>query len=121
MAKKVPEPKALTLPMPDLSRGACANTTDPDIFFDDAAEEYDQVTPAVHLYCNVRCEIRAQCFAWAMDTNQKHGMWGGTTPRQRQKIKTPIIRVSCPGCFGTDIMEMPTHEMCLGCGLSWNI
>jgi len=120
MAKKKPAPTPLKAPMPDFSHGACRNA-DPDIFFDDSAEENDQVTPAVFAYCHIRCDIRPECLHWAMETNQRHGMWGGTTPRQRVKLRTPIVRVSCPGCRGTDIMEMPTTEMCLSCGLTWKI
>jgi WhiB family transcriptional regulator, redox-sensing transcriptional regulator len=120
MAKKIPAPKALEVPLPDFSQGACAHA-DPDVFFDDVAEERDDVTPLVFTYCHIKCPIRPECLHWAMVTNQKHGMWGGTTPRQRMKLQTPIIRVSCPGCHGTDIMEMPTAEMCLSCGLTWKI
>lgn len=104
---------------PFFSQGACLNS-DPDLFFEDADEDADQPNPTVVTICN-RCPIQVDCLNWAMETDQRHGSWGGTTPRQRRKIRTPIMRSSCPGCFGTNILEEPTVETCLGCGLSWKI
>lgn len=31
------------------------------------------------------CPVRRECLQWAIDTNQKFGVWGGLTPNQRRK------------------------------------
>lgn len=117
---KPPSPAALKIPAPDWSQAACFRAKDPDIFFDDDAEQRDLTTPQVHAYCS-RCPILQACLNWALDSNQKHGMWGDTTPRARDKLKRVVTRVSCPGCMSQDIFEMPDEEICVSCGLSWKI
>ena len=34
-----------------------------------------------------RCEHRVECAEWGIQ-NEEYGIWGGLTPRQRQKIRT---------------------------------
>lgn len=36
-------------------------------------------------WCN-RCPIRVECLRWAITTGQQHGIWGGTTIDQRNRI-----------------------------------
>jgi WhiB family redox-sensing transcriptional regulator len=96
---------------------ACGDM-DPELFFAD-----DLVTfahPVVQAACN-RCVISTACLAWAMENNEQFGVWGGTTPKQRRALKRPIIRLRCPGCSSEAILEEPTSETCLSCGLSWKI
>jgi WhiB family redox-sensing transcriptional regulator len=33
------------------------------------------------------CKARDECLAWALQHDERHGVWGATTPRQRQRIK----------------------------------
>ena len=35
-----------------------------------------------------QCPVRAQCLEWALDSDNRveHGIWGGTTARERRKI-----------------------------------
>lgn len=35
----------------------------------------------------LRCEIQVQCASWAIENNERYGMWGGLSPRQRQDIR----------------------------------
>ncbi|GLH97367.1 WhiB family transcriptional regulator [Phytohabitans aurantiacus] len=35
-----------------------------------------------------RCPARRPCLAWALDTEQRHGVWGGTTPTDRAAMLT---------------------------------
>lgn len=111
--------KALEVPMPDLSTAECRNV-DPDIFFDEDVERRDLPTWEITNMCN-RCPVQNDCLQWALATKQKHGMWGGMTPRGRDKVNRPVTRVSCPGCLGNAILEEATSETCLSCGLSWRI
>lgn len=115
---KTTAPKAKTPELPRWELRACKNV-DPEVFWLDADSEADLPNVTAYMTC-MRCEILVSCLDWAMQ-HEKFGVWGGTTPRQRQKLARGIERVSCPGCFGTSILEEPGAEVCLGCGLSWKI
>jgi WhiB family redox-sensing transcriptional regulator len=32
------------------------------------------------------CDVRAACLEWALATDQRFGVWGGTTERERRKL-----------------------------------
>jgi WhiB family redox-sensing transcriptional regulator len=32
------------------------------------------------------CPVREECLAWALETRERFGVWGGTTERQRRSI-----------------------------------
>jgi len=34
-----------------------------------------------------RCEIREQCLAWALESGQDHGVWGGMSEEERRPLK----------------------------------
>jgi WhiB family redox-sensing transcriptional regulator len=57
----------------------------PDLFFpeDIPNPEYRQAaTISAKFLCN-GCEIKVKCFEYALESNQKHGIWGGTLPSER--------------------------------------
>jgi WhiB family redox-sensing transcriptional regulator len=33
-----------------------------------------------------RCAVRSECLAFALEHNIDHGIWGGTSPRQRKQL-----------------------------------
>lgn len=37
-------------------------------------------------YC-MRCPVRLDCAQWAIDAGIEHGVFGGASPRQRQRMK----------------------------------
>jgi WhiB family redox-sensing transcriptional regulator len=39
-----------------------------------------------------RCPARLPCLAWALDTEQRHGVWGGTTPTDRAFLLSDLAR-----------------------------
>lgn len=120
MAKAKAQLPKLLIPMPHWAeKGLCRNM-DPEIFFIDADADADFPNPVALAACD-RCPIQAACLNWAMETNERNGVWGGTTPRQREKLRRPIVRVRCPGCSSNAILEEPNVEVCLSCGLSWRI
>jgi WhiB family redox-sensing transcriptional regulator len=41
-----------------------------------------QVAEAKNM-CNTICEIRDACLEYALKHNETHGVWGGTSPRER--------------------------------------
>lgn len=34
-----------------------------------------------------QCPFQRECLEWALENNEKHGVWGGTSERERRKIK----------------------------------
>lgn len=59
----------------------CA-TTDPDLF---TLDKGDSSVPAKRI-CG-RCEVRAQCLQWALDTDQETGIWGGLSAQERRALR----------------------------------
>jgi WhiB family transcriptional regulator, redox-sensing transcriptional regulator len=66
---------------------ACLNT-DPDVFFPVAvgtATASKQTARALRI-CH-GCPVRQQCLDFAMQSGEKDGIWGGTTPEQRIRAR----------------------------------
>jgi hypothetical protein len=42
------------------------------------------------------CEVQGACLAWALDVGDCHGVWGGTTPRERRAMLVAWRAVSRP-------------------------
>lgn len=55
---------------------------DPEIFYPERAVEGE---PAIRI-CR-RCRLAEPCLLWALRTGQSFGIWGATTPRQRNKLQ----------------------------------
>ena len=62
------------------TRGAC-QSVDPETFFPAPSEPAD----AAVALCRT-CEVQGSCLAWALDVGDCHGVWGGTTPRERRAM-----------------------------------
>ncbi len=101
-------------------RAACLDAA-LDIFVSTGDELDEDPYPSIAAlsYCD-RCEVRALCLAYALD-NQTLGTWGGTSYYQRRLLRRSRQRESCPGCGGMDLVQEHTHELCLACGVSWDI
>ncbi len=54
---------------------------DPAIFYPEPGESW----AAAKQVCS-GCEVRRQCLQHALDTREAHGVWGGTTPRERSRL-----------------------------------
>lgn len=66
---------------------------DPDLFFPEATYNRAEVKTAKDI-CAV-CLVRAQCMDYAL-RNDEVGIWGGTTERERKKIKNRYVRRLSP-------------------------
>jgi WhiB family redox-sensing transcriptional regulator len=66
------------------SAGAC-RSADPDLFFpiSSAGPAQRQIARA-KLIC-AGCGVRQECLDFAVSHDQTHGIWGGTTPEDRQR------------------------------------
>lgn len=57
---------------------------DPDMFF---AERGDPASiEAARSVCN-RCLVTEECLAYAVAANERHGIWGGLSPRERFRLR----------------------------------
>ena len=65
------------------SRGACRHS-DPDLFFPIASTGPALVQIAKAKEVCARCEVRADCLAYALETGQDCGIWGGMTEDERR-------------------------------------
>jgi WhiB family transcriptional regulator, redox-sensing transcriptional regulator len=65
---------------------AACQSADPELFFPMSGIGLGQaeVTRAKQ-YCG-RCGIRQRCLDYAIDSNQAHGIWGGTSEEERMVI-----------------------------------
>jgi WhiB family redox-sensing transcriptional regulator len=68
------------------SVGACLKA-DPDIFFPISmtGRAVEQITLAKAI-CG-SCPVREECLAFALTNDTGYGIWGGTTPEERQRSR----------------------------------
>lgn len=69
-----------------LDAGACKGA-DPELFFPVAVGVVGQRQAAVAQRICERCQVRRECFEFAMENRQMHGIWGGTTPEDRIRFR----------------------------------
>ena len=37
--------------------------------------------------CAAQCEVREQCLKWAIEHDERFGIWGGMSERERRRYK----------------------------------
>lgn len=62
---------------------AVCSQTDPEIFF----PEKGGSTKQAKKICNLSCDLLDECLDWALKNNEKFGIWGGLSERERRKHK----------------------------------
>lgn len=40
------------------------------------------------------CPVSVECLAWALDHGEKHGIWGGTSERERRRLRKTWEKVA---------------------------
>ena len=67
----------------------CREYSVDDFFGPDQAETEieKQVREAAAKTVCQRCPVREPCLEFAMETNQKYGIWGGLTDKERASLK----------------------------------
>jgi WhiB family redox-sensing transcriptional regulator len=73
-------------PMPWFEHAACT-TSDPDAWYPSKGAAWK----AAKRICEW-CPVRAPCLKYALDTNQKDGIWGGLSVNERRKLKREAKR-----------------------------
>jgi WhiB family transcriptional regulator, redox-sensing transcriptional regulator len=66
---------------PDWRDFALCAQTDPEAFF----PEKGGSTREAKKVCRA-CEVRAQCLEYALETGERHGIWGGLSGRERRRL-----------------------------------
>lgn len=74
-------------------RAACRNS-DPDLFFPvgSAGLAIEEIQAAKALCRN--CEVRRECLAFALETNQEAGIWGGASEEERRRLRRERVSAS---------------------------
>jgi WhiB family redox-sensing transcriptional regulator len=68
-------------PLPWTQHAKC-RSVDPDLFFPERGEN----TEAAKQVC-AGCPVQAECLEYALATTQKFGVWGGTSERERRRMR----------------------------------
>lgn len=76
--------------MTDWRHRAACRDTDPELHFPvgSGGVTADQQAKEALTLCR-RCPVVADCLAWAVETGQEYGIWGGTTEAQRRELRPP--------------------------------
>jgi WhiB family redox-sensing transcriptional regulator len=61
---------------------ALCGQTDPESFFPEKGGSTRQAKKV----CG-SCEVRAECLEYALDTDQRFGIWGGMSERERRRLR----------------------------------
>lgn len=91
---------------------------DPDVFFPSRSDSPATIE-AVLSVCQ-SCTVQDRCLSWALHLNERDGIWGNTTGRQRRRLRGEQIRsggypVECIECgaeFLTDSQGRTCSEEC---------
>lgn len=73
---------------------AACRATDPDLFFPVAppnTEAGEHQLAEARAVCGT-CPVTAECLRFAFDTRQAHGVWAGTTERERENARLHLTR-----------------------------
>ena len=65
-------------------RALCAQT-DPEAFF----PEKGGSTREAKRVCR-SCEVRAECLEFALENDERFGIWGGLSERERRRVKREV-------------------------------
>lgn len=77
------------------SDGNCVGV-DPDLFFPKRGAS----TAEARAVCD-GCSVRDECLSWALALPEKHGIWGGTTSRDRRAMRRAMREAE------TEVAEVP--------------
>jgi len=73
-------------PAPDWKDHALCAETDPEAFF----PEKGGSTREAKKVC-VSCDVRAECLDFALGNDERFGIWGGLSERERRRLKKHVL------------------------------
>ncbi|GAA3760061.1 WhiB family redox-sensing transcriptional regulator [Spinactinospora alkalitolerans] len=65
-------------------RALCAQT-DPEAFFPEKGGSTREAKKVCH-----SCEVRAECLEYALEHDERFGIWGGLSERERRRLKKAV-------------------------------
>ena len=71
---------------PEWQERALCSQTDPEAFF----PEKGGSTREAKRICS-RCEVKSECLEYALGHDERFGIWGGLSERERRKLKKRAI------------------------------
>jgi len=83
-------PRLISRHGPWRSAAAC-RSADPELFFpiSDSGPALEQAAKAKAICAT--CRVRRECLAFALRTEQVHGIWGGTTEHERTAVRRRTV------------------------------
>lgn len=66
-------------------RALCAQT-DPEAFFPEKGGSTREAKKVCH-----SCEVRSECLEYALANDERFGIWGGLSERERRKLKKRAV------------------------------
>lgn len=79
--------KSLQTEDPRLREDALCAQTDPEVFFPDKGGS----TRDAKKVCGA-CMVRSACLAYALENEERFGIWGGLSERERRRLKRKPVR-----------------------------
>ncbi len=76
-----------------MAQGSCLSTGNPDQWYPDHSGRGSDAR--AKRICD-RCYVQAQCLTYALDHDEDHGIWGGTTPQERADLLALARAVDTP-------------------------
>jgi WhiB family redox-sensing transcriptional regulator len=77
---------------------------DPNVFFTERGEPTTQVKEIC-----ARCPVRGECLDYALEMGEKFGCWGGTSERERRRLRA--ARGRRPGVTVDDARRRQVQQM----------
>ncbi|CAN5252006.1 hypothetical protein BH09ACT8_BH09ACT8_63350 [soil metagenome] len=84
------------------SRAVCSQT-DPEAFY----PEKGGSTKDAKKVC-VGCPVRSECLQWALDHDERYGVWGGLSERERRRLKQGVVEYEPDDDAITEPHVLPT-------------
>lgn len=83
-----------------MARGLCHQQGNLDICYPEGAGRVGaRGTQQAKELC-ASCPVVADCLAWALDRQERHGVWGGLSERERDQLLAQPPTSSTPGPAG---------------------
>lgn len=101
---------------PWMEQAICPQT-DPELFF----PEKGSSTKEAKRVC-LDCPVREACLSYAMRTDQRFGVFGGLSERERRRLKATGMarRVVCNAGHNMDELGRTAQGTCRECHNKWN-
>lgn len=96
------------------SQALCAQT-DPEAFYPDKGGSTKQAKDIC-----LGCPVRLECLQYALDRDERFGIWGGLSERERRRLKrrqlaAPVFSKLCGTLEGIEKHQRHHEQMCLPC------